>query len=280
MVKIAGVVTLYHPTSKDIENINTYIDEIDKLYVIDNTEGKQTEPLLPKNKKIVYLSKPSNIGVGKALNIGAKMALKDGFEWLLTNDQDTTFKKGTLKQLKKRIEKENTEKIAIITPWHKTKLKDPRPKQDDDPHDVMTSGNLLNLKIWKKIGGFKEWFFIDGIDIEYCMNIHLHGYKILRVASLEINHNLGDLFYKTFRGSLYLCTNHPPIRRYYIMRNYYYIAQMYMDYDPEYCLNLVAAQKHNMKGVLLFEKQKMKKIAMYIKGRRDFYKGKKGKYRG
>ena len=142
----------------------------------------------------------------------------------------------------------------------------------------MTSGNLLNLKIWKKVGGFKDWFFIDGIDIEYCMNIHKHGYRILRVASLEIQHNLGDLFYKTFNHKLYLCTNHPAIRRYYIMRNYYYISSMYMDYDPEYCLNLIAAQKHNMRGVLLFEKDKIRKIRMYLKGRKDFYNGVKGKY--
>ena len=29
-VKIAGVVTLYNPTDKDIENINSYIDDIEK----------------------------------------------------------------------------------------------------------------------------------------------------------------------------------------------------------------------------------------------------------
>lgn len=42
-LKLAGVVTLYNPTDKDIENINTYIDDIDTLYVIDNTEGKDNE---------------------------------------------------------------------------------------------------------------------------------------------------------------------------------------------------------------------------------------------
>lgn len=280
MVKLAGVVTLYHPTDQDIANINTYLSDVDKLYIVDNTESKKEEPRLPKNKKIAYYSKPSNIGVGAALNFAAKKALADGYKWLLTNDQDTTFKPGVLASLKKRIDKEDTSKIAIVAPWLNTKLKDPRPKQDDDPHDVMTSGNLLNLEIWKKLGGFKEWFFIDGIDIEYCMNLHKHGYKILRVVSLEINHNLGDLFYRTFNRKVYLCTNHPAIRRYYIMRNYYYISSLYMDYEPAYCLNLIAAQKHNMKGVLLFEKQKFQKIRMYLKGRKDFYRGVKGKYNG
>ena len=39
-INIAGIVTLYNPTDEDIKNITTYIDDIDKLYVIDNTEGK------------------------------------------------------------------------------------------------------------------------------------------------------------------------------------------------------------------------------------------------
>ena len=51
-VKIAGIVTLYNPSDKDIKNISTYIDDIDKLYIIDNTEGNDNKSRIPKNKKI------------------------------------------------------------------------------------------------------------------------------------------------------------------------------------------------------------------------------------
>lgn len=279
MVKIAGIVTLYNPTDEDINNINTYINDIDKLYIIDNTEGKSNKDRIPNNKKIEYCFNNENVGVAKALNLGAEKALKDNFKWLLTMDQDSTFKEGTLKEMKRIIDTKDMTDIAIVTPWHKTKLKDKKPATDfDDPHDVMTSGNIINLDIWKKLGGFKEWLFIDGIDIEYCLNLHKHGYHILRINYLELEHNLGDLFYKTFRGKLYLCTNHAPIRRYYIMRNYHYICDMYKDYDPNYCYSLIS-QKHNIKGVILFEKNKIKKVLYYLRGLRDYKKGIKGKYR-
>ena len=126
-------------------------------------------------------------------------------------------------------------------------------------------------------GNWKDWFFIDGIDIEYCMNLHKNGYKIIRVNSVEIDHNLGDIFYKNIRGRLFLCTNHVPIRRYYIMRNYHYIKDMYEKDDPGYCYSLIS-QRHNMIGVILFEKDKIKKIRMYIRGLKDYKKGIKGKY--
>ena len=37
MLKIAAMVTLFYPNSSHYENIMAYLDEVDKLYVIDNT---------------------------------------------------------------------------------------------------------------------------------------------------------------------------------------------------------------------------------------------------
>jgi len=280
-VKLAGMVTLYNPTDEDIKNINSYINDIDVLYVIDNTEGKSNEDRLPKNKKIKYYFKNENVGVATALNEAARLAIKDGYKYLLTNDQDTFFRENVIKEMKKDIETHDMSNIGIVTPWHNTKLMDKKPDTKyDDPHDVMTSGNILNLDVWKKIGGFKDWFFIDGIDIEYCINLHKNGFKILRDNDLIIDHNLGDIFYKKLPGRLYLCTNHAAIRRYYIMRNYHYIFDMYKDNKEEigYLYSLIV-QRHNIIGVLLFEKKdKFKKIRNYIRGYKDYKKGIKGKY--
>lgn len=277
-IKIAGIVTLYHPTDEDIKNIETYIEDIDKLYIIDNTEGEDNKKRIPKNKKIEYIFNNENVGVAKALNMGAEFAMKEGYPYLLTMDQDTTFKKGVMDKLKDVIRTTDMKDIAIVTPWHHTKLLDKKPKEEfDDPHDVMTSGNILNLDIYQKIGGFKDFLFVDGIDIEYCLNVHKSGYKILRVNSVEIDHNLGDIFYKKVRGRLFLCTNHAAFRRYYIMRNYHYIFDMYKDFDSSYCYSLIS-QRHNMIGVLLFEKDKYRKIKNYIRGYLDYKKGIKGKY--
>ena len=196
----------------------------------------------------------------------------------MTMDQDTTFKPGIISKMKEVIKKTDTTKIGIVTPWHKTKLIDKKPETEfDNPNDVMTSGNMVNLDIYQKIGGFKDWLFIDGIDIEYCLNLHKNGYDILRINSLEIDHNLGDLFYKKIGNRLFLCTNHNALRRYYIMRNYHYIFDLYKDFNPQYCCALIS-QKHNMIGVILFEKNKYKKIRNYLRGLRDYKKGIKGKY--
>lgn len=277
-LKVAGIVTLYNPTENEINNILSYIDNLEILYIIDNTEGESNIDRIPNSNKIQYMFNNENIGVAKALNIGAQKAIHDGYKWLLTMDQDTTFKPGVFEKMKEVIISKDMSKYGIITPWHKTKIMNKKPETEfDNPDDVMTSGNIINLDVYRKIGGFKDWLFIDGIDIEYCLNLRSNGYKILRINSIEIEHNLGDLFYKKIGKRLYFCSNHNAIRRYYIIRNYHYIYDIYYNFCPEYCKNLTK-QRHNIIGVILFEKGKYKKIRNYIRGLRDYKKGIKGKY--
>ena len=277
--KIAAVVVLYEPTDDEIENINTYINEIDILYVIDNSKSNNLS-IMPNNNKINYIFNNENIGVSKALNMAAKKAIENNYKWLLTMDQDTRFKCDTILDMKKAIENTNTENIGIITPWHNTKLKIQKPKERIDyPIEVMTSGNLVNLEIYQKIGGYKDWIFIDGVDIEYGLNLSSNGYKIMRLNYISIEHNLGNIKYVNFLWKKdILCTNHNCIRRYYMMRNYLYIRDMYKSYNKEY-VSKIANQKRNLLIILLFEKDKYKKIRNSLRGYLDYKKGKKGKYR-
>ena len=39
-MKVAGVVVLYHPDESVLENIKTYIDDIDLLFAVDNSDKK------------------------------------------------------------------------------------------------------------------------------------------------------------------------------------------------------------------------------------------------
>lgn len=275
-MKLAGAVVLYEPTDEDIENINSYIDDLDILYVEDNSSKKNIDRL-PKNKKIEYIFNNDNLGIAKPLNDAAERARKIGIDWLLTMDQDTHFNKNVLSKMKKVVETTDCSNIGIVTPWHKTRLKVEKPEEKIDyPLDVMTSGNLLNLDIHKKLGGFKEWIFIDGVDIEYCLNLNKNNYKVMRLNYLEIDHNLGDIYYKKFLWKDLLVTNHSPIRRYYQMRNYHYIRDMYIDSNTKFCKILVRF-KTIILAVILYENNKKEKLKAFYEGYKAYKEGKRGK---
>lgn len=274
-MKVAGVVVLYNPDDDFIDNISSYVNDIDLLYVIDNSE-KENKVL--DSQKIKYIFNNENIGVAKALNMACEMAIKDNYNWILTMDQDTKFKPGVLNRMKDYIRNNDCSKDGILVPWHNTKL-DIVKSDDviDYPLQVMTSGNLVNLSIYKEIGGYNEDYFIDGIDIEYCLRLKKYGFRIVRFNDVEIEHDLGYIEYHKFLGKTYLCTNHNYLRQYYIARNYRYIKEEYYDIAPEYC-EILTHLKLRIFRIVMFEKDKYRKVRNLFRGVRDYKKRIIGKY--
>lgn len=278
-MKLAGVVTLYHPDGEVKNNILSYLNEVDRLYVIDNTEKTDNKDILPNSNKITYIPNYENLGVAKAINQGAILAREEGFKWLLTMDQDSKFRNKELTRLIGFLKNTKRKDIGLICPWHKTKSLAKKPKKKvEEVMEVMTSGNIINLDAHDKIGGFKDWFFIDSIDIEYGMNLNKNGYKVIRLNDIELVHELGDIKIRRFLTRKVTCSNHNYIRRYYISRNINYVYDMYHDIFPEYCELIKGGLKGQAKAILVFEKDKYRKLRNMHRGYKDFKKGIKGKY--
>ena len=226
-MKLAGVVVLYNPELNVKEKINSYLPKLTRLFVVDNSPNKNNFDLLPNTKKIKYVCNNENLGIAKALNIGCENAIEEGFEWILTMDQDSEFEKDNLEKLINYVENEVEDSVGIVSPYHLIETCIPRSKlRIEHPIEVMTSGNLLNLKHFKEIGGFKEELFIDCVDIEYCMNLRVHGYDIIRLNKITLNHKLGESKKYRILSHTVVTSNHNAMRRYYIARNCYYIYDL------------------------------------------------------
>ena len=277
-MKICGVVVLYNPTKKINDNIVTYIDKIDKLYIIDNSECSN-DAIIIENKKIKYIPNFNNIGIAAALNKAARLAYAEKYEWILTMDQDSKFNDKNLDKLIKYVEKCDYSKIGIVSPWHKIKSQPTKPKiKVENMIEVMTSGNLVNLTAWKKVSGWKDWFFIDSVDIEFCMNLNKNNYKVIRLNYVELKHNLGDIVIKKVFNRKFVCSNHNSIRQYYMMRNLFYLRDLYADYYPEYIRYLKRGAIGRIKNIIIWEKDKYKKIRNIIRGYIDYKHNIRGKY--
>ena len=289
-MKISGVVVLYNPDNQVINNIKTYIDLIDKLYIVDNSEIPNDNKKKFTDKKIKYISNDGNKGIAYALNVGAKEAIKDKMDWLLTMDQDSSFKKGSLEKMIQFLDemKNNKlleeilgysyDKIGILSVWHRTEFnRGENLKGLSYPLVIMTSGNLINLNVYKEVGGFKDWFFIDCVDFDYCLNVQKHKYMVVQMNAAELNHNLGNIKRKEIFGKIVFVTNHNAIRRYYITRNRHYLYDLYSKDFPEYCSLELGRTKKELLKIILFESNKMQKLNAIYKGYRDYKRNKKGK---
>ncbi|MBE6161602.1 MAG: glycosyltransferase family 2 protein [Firmicutes bacterium] len=285
--KICGVVVFYNPATEALNNINSYLKNIDKLYIVDNTPDKKLEI---DNKKIEYIPLMDNKGIAYALNVGAKRALDEGYEWILTMDQDSTFKDNALlKMIKFLVKLKNDKsfskqqdlsysKIGVLSPLHLIPQIEGQKYEDvTKPLLVMTSGNLVNLKAYKKIGGFKDWFFIDCVDFDFCLNMRNHGYEVVQLNTAKLNHSLGETQKKKIFNKTCFVGNHSATRMYYMARNRLYLYDLYHDTFPEYCELEVSRTKKELYKIWLFEKNKITKTFAIIKGIKDYKKGIKGK---
>ena len=270
-MKLAGILVLYQPTEENINNIYTYIKLLDKLYVIDNSEHSNINTI--RDDKIKIYSENKNIGIARALNIGCLQAIEDGFKWVMTIDQDTVFNSEAINAICNYIEQNDMSKTAIVSPWLNTRLLDKKPDElIDHPNDVMSSGSFTNLDIYIKIGGFKDWLFIDGVDIAYCWDAKRLGYCIDRLNYVSVDHTLGNISFHKVLWKEFLCTNHNYIRKYYMQRNYRYLRDIYAD-DGYKFDNMPVAWPGIMFRIIFFEDDKFNKIKAIIKGKRDYKKG-------
>jgi rhamnosyltransferase len=283
MSPIAGVVVLYNPNEAVIDNIQSYIQDIEILFVVDNSEIKNvsiTETLC-KNPKIQYIDNKGNQGIAHALNVGAKKAIELGYKWLLTMDQDSRASENMIAIMKQCYNNHtNPKQIGIISPYHSNKFYPISQISEDYSTAIspMTSGNLLSLDAFVEIGPFEEKLFIDHVDTEYSLRLKKSGFELWYANRAILYHNVGELGLHRFLWKTLFSTNHSPIRKYYVFRNAGYILEKHCDTFPYLAKKIKDRYWIDPIIVLLYEKQKFAKLKMMLRGYLDYKRGIFGKY--
>ena len=273
---VSGTVILYNSTSEVLCNINTYIDQVSKLYVIDNSE-KTDESLLKEIKEldnIVYTSLGGNKGIALALNYAAQQALVDGYSLLLTMDDDTQTPPNMVQEMIDFWNK-YTQPIGIVSGIHHKKKVDS--KYRSLPF-TLTSGNLISLEAYVKVGGFRDDLFIDHVDHEFGLRLNKGGYQVIELPSIRLKHRLGySQNIKVGQRIIGKYGSHSPIRLYYFARNGVYLSRKYISSQPFFAwMVLQEVIKRFIKASFLQSDRKYR-IKMLLKGIMDGWRGKLGK---
>jgi rhamnosyltransferase len=280
MKNVCGVTVLYNADNTVIDNIESYIYELDQLFVVDNSEpvDKSLVDNLKALPNCTYISNNGNQGIANALNVGAKLATEAGATWLLTMDQDSKFEPRQFSQLIEYTTKLDDKITGLVSPFHKTKIAIEPKTEIDEVLTTMTSGNLISLYAWKAIGGFDEDYFIDAVDWDYCLRLTSGNFKVLRLNTVHLEHNLGNATQHTSpTGKQITALNYNKIRRYYITRNKLIIIAKYWKSYPGFSKGVFKSLFRDLRHILLYESDKMVKLKYLLIGASHFIIGKKGK---
>lgn len=281
--KIAGVVVLYQPENNVVDNIKTYGYRLNKLYLVDNTEAPSHSVLKSVQKEfesVEYIHLPQNQGIAKALNSAALKAAEEGFDWLLTMDQDSKASDNMIDRLLETLQEYQNDEIGILAPKYlqQTDMSSAPSSGLEEVDIVITSGNLLNLNAFLKVGPFREDFFIDYVDHEYCLRLRLAGYKIIVNNGVVLYHELGNSQSHQLLGNQVISSHHNSLRRYYITRNRLAVLKEFRYDFPKYYEQQRLLNIKEIIKLLLFEKDKLSKLRSAFWGYLDYKRKIFGKY--
>jgi rhamnosyltransferase len=145
----------------------------------------------------------TNVGLGRAYNEAARAAGEAGCDLLLLFDEDSTPRPGMPGRLAGALDRAGG-RIALVGPRPHTvdiaggyKLPPAAKDRAALPPDLrdlaflISSGSLIDLAALAEIGPFREDFFIDGIDIEWCFRARARGFRTVMAMDEGMPHRLG-----------------------------------------------------------------------------------------
>ena len=299
---IAALIVTYNPDSKFIACVTAISNQVSHVVIIDNGSSPNSKIILEKAKEfnnVNIIFNEENVGLATALNQGVDILRDLNYHWAITLDQDSTATPEMAYELLSTLNRcSEIKKVAFVGPYIKDegslssepkwlsqnryfpflfKRVECQGRDLDNVTMVITSGALTNLDMFQTLGPFKDSFFIDYIDTEYCLRAKTNGYKIMVSCKALMYHNLGS---KKEIKTLFLSfkpTFHKPFRRYYIARNQVAMLKDYSFLYPHWLVFDIVASLYNLFRILLFEDQRKQKISMVFRGYLDGIRGKFGK---
>jgi len=228
-LKVFAVTTTFFPDESLVyKNWKTISNEIEKYIVVNNSQEYLFKLLVDCDGLEIISNR--NVGVSGGLNIGIRRAIELGADFIILFDQDSSAQNGLIRQL--LAIPGVLQKQVIVAPnildqitgaeihskfFNLGKTINERYVQVSR---TQTSGLLVPVVIFEKVGLFNENYFLDFVDTEWCLRAFSAGYRILIDKVSFLHHEFGEgemkiLWYTYKYGK--------PFREYYGARDTLYL---------------------------------------------------------
>lgn len=303
---IAAVVVSYNPERRAFTDLLRSLSaQVEWIFIVDNSprENESVTRYLIESEvcpdRVSFARLGENLGIASALNIGIASALEEGADFVLLSDQDSRPAGDMVKKLMEAYEflVSRGNRVGAIGPSFTdihTGLTYPfqvalpgrlfyghKAPTDDQPHvaalTLITSGTLIPRCVLQAVGGMREDFFIDFVDIEWCHRVRCNGYSIYGTGWARMYQQMGEaclrVWYLGWRNE----SAYPPLRLYYRLRNFVVLCGM-RDVDWRwkiraswYWLGIVYAH-------CVFGARRQESLRMCVKGIWHGLRGTTGRY--
>lgn len=212
-IRVFAVIVLYKVLPANSVSLQTLLaakdwaqgERIDlQILLYDNTPGSQDPGVLPTG--VHYESASENRGLADAYNRALEIAQMQGFEWLLTLDQDTVLPHSFLRALGSALDQVTAvPEVAAVVPQitGEGRMLSPNyflfdvlprffPKGfrgiSPRPTFAFNSASTLRIRALRDIGGYSPLFWLDNSDAYIYRQLHLHGRQVYVAGDIQVDH--------------------------------------------------------------------------------------------
>ncbi len=283
MTSYGLIFVLYEPTEEFLENLAKARAFCPNMVAVDNSP--QADPGLHeclREQGIQVIFNRNKGGLAGAYNRGAEVLLERRCEVIFLLDQDSDIEALFFENMMQACRELDTEEFLVGPKIYEVNLGKcmpvfqpgkylPKRLRIDDQNEgmfpslcIISSGSAISAASYRKLGAFREDYFIEYIDIEYSLRAVSQNVPVYMNAAVTMRQTTGKI---ERHGDKYT-TNHVAWRRYYGARNAVHCLYVHRaSWGLHWVSGLLAFLQ--VLRVLQYERQKLKKITAITCGYLD-----------
>lgn len=290
--RVCAVVVTYHPGAEVPGHVAAILRQAARVIVVDNEATGESRARLAAfagNPAVELVHNEENLGIATALNQGVERAFAAGYGWIATFDQDSAIPEDFFSRLlAAHAAYPDRERVAVLAPIYRDRhlgfvYSSAGPVREVPTGDVpvqvtAASGNLVSAAALRTVGGFREDFFIDCVDFEFCLRCRKAGWLVLEVRRVILDHAMGH-----YRQIRWLWRNprindYDASRRYYQARNLLILYARFGLFDPRWMIRNAWFYARELVKLVLFYENRREKLRAICTGWWHAAAGRRGRW--
>src|SRR5260221_5523065 len=228
MPTIAGLATAFHPDGRLADVVEAALKSCAEVVVVDNTPAGQPSAAeaVADLAGVRVLRDGRTVGLAAALNRGLREVSPQA-DAVLFLDQDSVLTPDLVEGLAAHLADPSVA-IAAPAPWDAVQGRFYEPGTDRRPDvadrdTVITSGMLVGRSTLAELGTpavlgtlgtaeggpFREEFFVDHVDNDFCLRVRATGARIVQDKRWKLEHSLGVREQHKVGGATVASSRHP-----------------------------------------------------------------------
>ncbi|MEZ0107305.1 rhamnosyltransferase [Catenulispora sp. EB89] len=273
-MRIAAVVTAYHPDERLLAVVDSVQESCAEIVVVDNTPdgAPSTADKIAAAGTLTVLRPGVNRGLAHALNLGVSR-LSRTTEAVIFLDQDSVLAPDVIPRLAEHLT-DPTIGIATPAPWdvvHGRFYETFSGRHEDVSERAIsiTSGMLIRRTLLERVGEFREDFFVDYADLEYSLRVRRTGARIIQDKRLKLPHSIGERRTHAFLGMHVAVTHKAPWRDYWQLRNGLITIREQGRFSPAWAVTAALYLGRAAVQAVAFEDDRRAHAGAVLRGARD-----------